>query len=131
MKIFIWLGLILFCGAVAIHSAPISAETNKESVEKEVAAESTETQETGCKFKDKVIAFFKDKFQLSGKGQASVEVTNDCGDTVVSAEFKEHWESEDGKTQIEASAHVDGKFTGGTLSKDPTYGASLSIQHDW
>lgn len=148
MKVFIWLALILFCGVAAIHSAAIDTgaysnelevepmEMNEVEIEEPTSTEinAEVSQETDCSLKNRIVSFFKDKFQLSGTGKANVAISHDDGSTEVKAEIGKRWQSDDGKTQIQANINFNGKFNGGDLAahpSNPNYSASLQIQTEW
>lgn len=150
MKVFIWLALILLFNAVTIYSAAIDnrdhskeeeiepidnegveiQESKNEENEAEVEVTKEASQETGCSLKDRIVAFFTNK----GKGKAKVDVSHEDGSTEFKAEVGKRWESEDGKTKVEANVHVNGKFNGGDVSTNPSnsnYGASLHVETEW
>lgn len=164
MKVFIWLAVILFCGTVAVHSAPFGTGADfdeqeidfmdKEEEEVEIAesnnaqeeidepknseepnnteASNESSEERKCGLKDRIVGFFTGECG-NGKGKADVSVSHENGSTEVKAEVGKRWESDDGKTKIEANVHVDGKFNGGEGSSpsSPNYGASIQIETEW
>lgn len=117
MKAFICFALIVICNVVVNQAATFNIQA-----------------EYPSQFEpDSVDGVVNDEYSRqkraadNGKGQASVDVQKERGRTSVNAQVGKVWESNNGRTTVEANANWGRDF--GRGGSKPNYGANVGIRH--
>lgn len=116
MKVFICLLLVAAFNVAVNQAAAINAQ------------EQISTHHNGEPY-NAVIAEHSRQRRDSGNGQASVDIKQNRGTTSVNAQVGRVWESNNGRTRVEANANYGRDY--GRGGSKPNYGGNIGISHKW
>lgn len=120
MKVFICLALFAICIVDVSKAAAIENQ--------EESALQYEPTYDGSEVYEAIEEHSRQRRQTS-HGQAGVDIKNQRGTTSVNAQVGRVWESNNGRTRVEANANYGRDY--GRHGSRPNYGANVGLTHRW